>query len=295
MFKQSSNNLTAIILAITGFSAFSVSDASSKWLTGHYPPLQVIGFVAVFSFATAMLLSPALGGIRKTLKTRNLRVHLARGILNAVISLLIVTAFSHMPIALVYTLVFITPLLTTLFAIPVYGEKVHKSGWIAIATGFAGVLVVLRPGFTAIDVTLFLPLLAAVLISFLFLLARGIKKEDPLISLPLFPVTANFVLIMPVAAYLHGLPGLQHLPFFMLSGVTVVIGLTCTAQAFRMAKASLISPFLYSQMIWAVFFGYVLFADTPDPWTLTGAAIIIGSGIYLIETERRASRALKLL
>ena len=102
-------------------------------------------------------------------------------------------------------------------------------------------------------------------------------------------------IMVSVAIAIFGLPLAAHLPFFALSGVTVFIGLTCTAMAFRMAKAALISPFLYSQMIWAVFFGYVLFADTPDPWTLTGATIIIGSGIYLIETERRTSRALKLI
>jgi drug/metabolite transporter (DMT)-like permease len=294
MFTQLSNNSKAIILAIAGFSAFSVSDAAAKWLTLHYPPVQVIAFIAFFSFVTVIAISPFLGGLRKVPRTPRLPVHLARGLLNTIISLLIITSFSKLTLAMVYTLIFIAPFITTLLAIPFYKETVHKSGWIAICGGFLGVLIVLRPGFIDINPWMFLPLIGSFFISCLFLLARAVNKDDPLISLSLFPVAANLVLLGPFALWFYGMPLFEHIPVFLAGGAGVIAGLTCTAQAFRVGRTAVVAPFIYLQIIWAVILGYFIFGTQPNPWTLTGAGIIIASGIYLIESERRIAKLIRV-
>lgn len=295
LFLQLSNNFRAIILAIIGFSAFSVSDASSKWLTIHYPPLQVTGIVAIFSILWVLALAVFTGGLGRSFRSPNLRVHLARGVLNAAITLLIITSFSRLPIAQVYTLIFSAPFITTLMAMVFFKERVSGKGWAAIAFGFVGVLIVLHPGLYAdFDLWLLIPLASSILIAALFLLARAVTLDDPLISLPLFPTGVNALLVGMPALTLFGLPQAGHLPFFLLSGFMAAAGLTCTAYAFRAARTALISPFMYLQMIWAVILGYLIFEDIPGPWTLLGAGIIIGSGIYLVLHERSNVRTVKI-
>ena len=156
--------------------------------------------------------------------------------------------------------------------------------------GFFGVLVVLRPGFETINPWLFATLAATFFISGLFLLARALDENETIVSLALFPALSNLILITPVAFLLYGFPEPADLYHFALQAVFVLIGLAATAKAFRIARASLVSPFHYTQIIWGVLFGYYLFGDVPDVWTILGSSIIIGSGLYLILTERKAAR-----
>ncbi len=290
MFGNLSNNFKGIILALIGFSAFAVADATSKYLVQSYHFLQIIGITAIIMLASLLILSPFLGGLKQTFKTQKLFIHTARGILNIFVSIAIVIAFSKLPLTSVYTLIFATPFVVTLLAIPVYKEHVNIHGWISIALGFAGVLVVLRPGFADIDPWLFLPLLCVVFIGVGFLFVRALTRKETLLSLALFPVLANFIFITPLSFIFFDLPLLTDLPLFFLSSCAIILGLITTARAFRIAKTSIVSPVHYSQIIWAVGLGYFIFGDLPDFWTMIGATIIIGSGFYLIETERRAMK-----
>ena len=145
MFDHLSNNFKGIILAIMGFSSFALADANAKYLTTLYEPAHVVGIVAIFSSSICLMLSPFLGGLKKTLRTKKLKFHLGRGILNVIVSLLIVLAFSKLTLAGTYSMVFMMPLIATLLAIPLFKEHVSKHGWIAIIGGFIGVLVVVQP------------------------------------------------------------------------------------------------------------------------------------------------------
>ena len=287
LFLQLNNNFKGITLAIAGFSAFAISDATSKWLSHQYEPLQVVGMNALFAMITILVFAPFLGGLSNTLKTKKLHIHAGRSACNIILSILIVIAFSKLSLIAIYTLLFITPFVTTLLAIPIYKERVDKHGWIAIAIGFAGVLVVLRPGISDINQWLFLPLSMTLFVSILFLLARKLPNDETLLSLAFFPILTNFVIITPITFILYKFPPISHIFAFVICGITVVFGLICTTCAFRIAKASIISPIHYSQILWGIGFGYFLFEDIPDMWTLIGSAIIISSGIYLIEIERR--------
>ena len=286
-FSTLNNNFKGIILAFIGFSCFALADANAKFLTLTYEPEHVVGTVAIFSSLFCLALSPFLGGLKATLQTKKLKFHLSRGILNSIVSLLVVYSFSKLTLAGTYSMIFMMPFIATLIAIPIFGEAVHKHGWIAIIGGFLGVLIVVRPGLADVNPYLFVPLIAAFFIALLFLCARPLDHKETLISLAFYPAFSNVIFITPLVIALYGLPALSDLSMYAIQALLVIGGLTLTALAFRIAKASVVSPFIYSEIVWAIGFDYYVFEDLPDIWTFIGGAIIIASGIYLIETERR--------
>lgn len=291
MFTKFSDNIKGLILAVIGFSAFAIADANAKHLSQHYDVVQIIGTVAIFSTLLTLLLAPLMGGFGRTLRTRKLKIHIGRGLCNAVISFFIVLSFSKLTMAQVYTLVFTAPFITTLLAIPIYGEKVDKHGWIAIAGGFAGVLIVLRPGFGEADPWLLAAFITAFFVSGLFLLARALDERETLLSLAIFPSVTNLLFFTPFVFLIFGFPASEHLWQFVLQGFMLIIGLCGTALAFRLGKSSVVGPIHYIQIVWAAVFGYVLFNDIPGPWTISGALVIIASGLYLIQKERHIAKA----
>lgn len=290
MFSHLSDNYKGIIFAIIGFGSFAIADACAKWLSASYTVGQVICLSSFFALAFMLLISRYLGGLKETLRTKKRKIHALRGLNHVCISFVVILAFSKLPFAQTYTLFFIAPFIATILSIPIFKEKVDWHGWLAIIIGFSGVLVILRPGFAEINPWLFLPLIAAFFIAGLFLLARGLGKEETLLSLCMYPISATFV-----ASCIYGAPGFvwpetKDIAIFALQGVTLTIGMTGVANAFRTAKSSVVGPFHYTQIIWASLLGYIIFDETPDRWTVLGAAIIIGSGIYLIEREHNAKR-----
>ncbi len=287
MFSHLSNNFKGIILAIVGFTSFAMADANAKFLTQSYDSVQIVGTSAVFTSFLCLVIAPFLGGLKKTLHSKKLKFHIGRGVMNVIISLLVVFSFSKLTLAGTYSMIFATPFVVSILAIPIFKERVTKHGWVAIAVGFAGVLVVVRPGLSDINPYLFVPLICTLFIAGLFLFARALDDKETLVSLAFYPAFANFILITPLAVYLYGFDSLQDAPMFLMQAILIIIGLTFTALAFRIAKASIISPFMYFEIIWAIGFDKYLFHEAPDIWTLLGAAIIIASGLYLIETERR--------
>lgn len=287
MFSNISHNYKGIIFALIGFSAFTFSDAAVKWLLQSYSTSQIIATNAILMLLILSIISPKLGGFRKTFQTKKLKVHFFRSLTHTAISVIAVLSLTKLPIAQIYTLFFVAPFIATVVSIPLFKERVDSHGWIAILLGFTGVLAVFRPGFTDADPWLLLPLLGAIVIAAGFILARMLPKGETLLSLGIFPCLSNFIILVPLALPSMIMPALGDMPLFFLSSCSLIIGTTFLALAFRSAKASIIGPFHYVQIIWALLFGYFIFGDVPTLWSLLGATLIIGSGIYLIEREYR--------
>ena len=287
MFTRFSPNIQGIILAIAGFAAFTLADATAKYLTLFYPVIMVVGLEALAAFSLCLLLGKFLGGFKPTLQTRQLKIHILRGLCNMIITLLAILGFSKLPMTLTYTLIFLSPFLTALMAIPVYKDKIHIHGWIAIALGFIGVLVVLRPGTEEFNIWVLIPALAAAFIAAGFIISRALSKDETILSLAFFSVIPSILTVFPISLYLYGLPALEHIWIFLISGASFMAGLIFLALAFQRGKSAIVAPIQYTQLLWGAALGYLIFGDLPDFWTIIGAAIIIASGIYLIETERR--------
>lgn len=275
-----------ILLAIGGYSAFSIADICAKWLSYIYSIPQIIATENAMAAVVLFIAAPLLGGLGGLMQRDNLGIHGLRVLLHFGLALVLTYCYWRLPLADSYTMIFTKPFFAALLGILFFAERTAINRWIAIIVGFIGVVVAMRPGQSSFDPFLIVPLIATFFIAVLFMSSK--KLKDPtLASLALIPTAGAAVLSFPVAIAM-GLkfPDLLHLPIFLLGGVALGTGLICVSLAFRVAAASVVAPFLYVQMIWALILGFIIFGDVPDTWMLAGTAIIVASGLYLILSER---------
>ncbi len=193
------------------------------------------------------------------------------------------------PLSTGTTIMFLNPILVTILSIPFLGEKVDLRRWIGVVFGFLGAVVVVRPWEEGLGVfghgVLFL-LGAAFLNANYQVLTRKVRGDDPLTSL-LYTAVAGAVVTSLIVPWFWTWPSAFDWLLLMLTGVCGGLGHLFLIRAFRAAPASVVAPFSYSSLVWAVLFGLVIWNDWPDLWTWAGAAIIIGSGLYIFSLERR--------
>ena len=287
MFNHVSPNYKGIVLGLIGYTAFSGSDICIKWLTQHYSVYQVISTNNSIGALILLAFSAFLGGYHDLWERKNFKIHALRALVNLGVSFLAVTSLSMFPLADVYVLLFTVPFFSALLVIPLYGERLTPTRFLAIAIGFVGVVIAMRPGQGEFDPLMIMPLVAAVLIAVLFIIGRSLHAPSSF-SLGFVPMAVAGLAFAPLMLMNFTWPALAHMPVFILAGSFGVVGFVCVSQAFRMAPAAVVAPFFYTEMIWGVIFGYLIFSDVPDIFVLGGAAVVIASGLYVVETERRS-------
>lgn len=280
------DNFRGITLMLLAVFLLSCMDAGLKQLAAHYPPLQVSALrgAASLPFVVAWALW-SVGG-RALLKIR-WGLHLVRG----VIGIATLTAFVHglrfLPLTTAYTLFFVAPLIITAMSAVFLGEKVGPARWGAIAVGFIGVLVALRPtGEGALTWAGLAILGAATGYATSAVMVRLIGRTDSTESMLFWMVMA-----MTVGATALALPGwvaVDRSHWLLIAGVGLIGGLGQWAltEAFARGEASVVAPFEYSALAWGVGFDLAIWGVLPDSITWIGAAIIVASGIYLMRRER---------
>ncbi len=289
MFSRFSTTQKGILAGFMGFTGFALADACAKWLGAYYETFDVLFWTYFMCFVFGLLFSPILGGVEKTLKTDKLLIHVGRGVCALMIGVLIVTALSNgLQLASLYTVLFLSPFLTTVAAIPIYKESVSLRSWIIIACGFSGILVAFHDGLASVTLEVVYALCALVFIVSLGLLARPLAYGETLLSLSFYPsLTIVLLLIVPMFPTLS-VPAMEHWPIFIMNGLFVTFGLTGIAYGYKTAPYALIAPIHYVQMVFALILGYVVFSDVPDFWMMAGACIIIASGVMLVFTKDKA-------
>lgn len=276
----------AMILAFIGFTAFAFADTCVKYLTQHYDIFVIIGIENFIAGLMLLACAPLLGGFKSLVVKSHAKIHAIRIIFNFIIAIVIMKSFSLLPLADVYTMIFVNPLIAALIAIPLFGEQVTRHRWIAIFVGFAGVLIAFRPGSESFDANVIYPLIGSFFIACLFLSSRKIPDASPL-ALGFYPLFGTAVLVTPFMIENFELIRLEHMGVLLFASSMVCVGMVCCSLAFRMAPSSAVSPLMYTEIIWGVLFGYLIFTDLPDSMMLTGAFIIILSGLYLVHHERK--------
>lgn len=287
MLSALTTSQKGILSAFCGFTGFAVADACSKWLGAAYDTLFILFWVYLISLILGVCFSQYLGGLKKTFQTKKLHIHIGRGISALAVGLFVVTALSNgLPLATLYTILFLAPFITTVAAIPIYKEKVPPQNWGIILLGFSGILVAFHEGLSAITLEVVYAFCALFFIVCLGLLARPINEKESILSLSFYP---SLTIILCLG--FHVIPGIylpapEHIPIFILDGVGVLIGLSGIAYGFRIAPYAVVAPVHYSQMVIALFLGYVVFNDFPDFSMILGAGIIILSGVMLILNKK---------
>ncbi len=280
--------ITGILFSVAGFALFSTGDAAVKLLSRHdYSVFQITWVFAVIGMIVLLAASPWLGGLRRTIQTSEWKLHLTRAVLSLGNGLLSFYGFSMLQMDKVYTLFFCAPFFTSILAIPLLNEKIGWHRWLAIGIGFTGVMVALRPGVIPLESASIGIIAGAFLFALINLLVRRMNSAETLMSFALYPIALRVVALAPLSLPFLAVPSPGDFALFFIGGASGVFGFICMATAFRLAPASVASPFHYTQMIWGILFGLLLFGDHPDAWTLAGATIIIASGLYLIYRENR--------
>ncbi len=289
MFNHLSISHKGMLFAFIGFTAFAFGDVASKWLTADYPIFQVVFVNHGIACLYLLLGLYKTEGLKTLKRTSKIKLHLFRGVLNTAVALSVIFSFSILPIADVYTFLFTVPFFSAILALLFYRQRICLHRMIAILIGFAGVVIGLQPGSEGFNPWLLIPILGGFLIALKFTISKSLEGENILL-LGLWPLLVSTTITgaLSIADFETIAPA--HLALHLFSGLTSAIGLVCVSQAFRIAPAAAVSPFLYTEMIWALLFGYLVFGDVPGVMMLVGAGIIILSGFYLIETERRNGR-----
>ncbi len=282
-----SANARGALLALLAFAIFATHDVLIKFLGGIYSPIQIVFYSVLLSFplATFTLMRDATPGTLLPVHPWWMALRTGAAVITGVSAFY---AFSVLPLAQTYAILFASPLLITILAIPVLGEKVRLRRWMAVLVGLAGVMIVLQPGATELTPGHLAALTAAVGGSIASIIVRKIGAEERPVVLMLYPMAANFVLMGIAVGFVY-----VPMPFTHLAMLAVIAALAFVAgrlviSAYNAGEAAIVAPMQYSQIIWAALFGFFIFGEAPQAATILGAAVIIASGLYIVLRESKA-------
>lgn len=280
-----SENLKGISTALLAFAIYATHDAAIKQLGATYSPVQIVFFVVLMGFpvVTLMLLRSTTAD---TLRPRLPLWSALRTVGVVVTGFCAFYAFSVLPLAQVYAILFATPLIITVLSVPMLGEVVRRHRWIAVFAGLIGVLVVLRPGSAELGLGHIAALVSALCAAFVAVIMRkigGIERREVLL---LYPLLANFAVMLCALPFVYIPMPIEDLGLVLLIAVLAIAAMSLMIRAYTLADAALVAPMQYSQIIWATLFGWLFFDETSDLMTFLGAGIIIISGAYVVVRER---------
>lgn len=277
----------ACVLA-AGF-CLTLQDAVVKWLTGSYPVGEILAIRGSFAMVFAILLVWHHGGLL-ALRLPHIPGQIIRIVCVVLGTFCFVTATKHLPLATTLTITFAGPLIITAMAPHFLGEQVGWRRWSAVTVGFAGVILIFRPGFAAIDWAMLLALTVAFTTAIRDVVTRRIAINSNPAGM-LF-----FVLLSVTLAGYATLPNGWVLPtpgdfaLFAMTGTMLGVAQFLMIVAFRYSEASLLAPFKYVGIVWATVLGFLIWGDLPGRWEIAGSALIIASGLYILHRETRARR-----
>ena len=292
---HAAGNLRSIVFMLVAVGFFALMDAVLKTLSARYPVLQIAALRGMTALPLVLVYIAWRGAWHTVLKVR-WPLHLLRGVLGIVMLSLFTMGVRELPLSAAYTLFFIAPLLITALSVPVLKERVPAAHWWAIGVGFIGVLIALRPsgddlqaGFVTVGGLATLG--AALCYAIAAVTGRLATRTDSSESMVLW-----MMVMMAIGAGALALPGWVAIqrgdaPLLLALAITGFCGQLAITEAFRHGQASAVAPFEYSALAWGLGLDWLIWHTLPASHTWLGAAIIIGSGLYLVRREQRITEA----
>jgi drug/metabolite transporter (DMT)-like permease len=277
-------NLRGIGLGAIATFLFAFETAFVRHLSQDLHPFE-IAFLAAVSLSIAML-PWILHRNFAALRTGKLHLHTLRTVFSSIAVLALFYAVRETPLAKVTALSFTMPIFTALLAIYFLGEVVGVRRWAAILFGFAGAMVVLRPGFEAIDLGSLIVILSAFLFALTILVIKTLTRTDSIVTISIYGAVMRVPFSFVPAYFVWQTPRIEHLAWFAALGLLEVAAAFSFTQALKDADTAVITPMFYLQLIWAAALGYVFFAEVPGTFTWVGAAMIVGATTYIAVRER---------
>ncbi len=290
LFPDSARNrLVGIGFASTAYLCFATLDTCAKVLVASLPVIEIVWLrFAVHSVIMAVPLART-GGLRLR-EVHRPWLQLLRALMLPTMTGLNFWALQYLQLAETGAVQFAVPILVALFAAWLLAERLDAGRWIAVLVGFAGVLVIVRPGTQGFHPAILIALVNAVIYALFSLLSRRLAATDPPSVTNMLSALGATLMIAPFALSVWTTPDtLLQWALILVMGTAGGLGHLSYAQAHRYAPASTIAPFMYQQIIYMILFGWLVFGDLPSAAVVLGAAIVVASGLYLLWRERRSA------
>ncbi|MDB5901041.1 MAG: hypothetical protein JWP41_4643 [Ramlibacter sp.] len=285
-------NRRGVLTMAAGMASFVVNDALVKFVSQSLPGAQLIFLRGAFATALLLVICLAMGALRDIRMLLDRRV-VIRAALDAFASMAYLTSLFHLPIGNATAINMATPVFITLFAVIAFKEQVGPARWLAIATGFTGVLLVVQPNGAAFNAYALLCLGGTLLHAARDLTTRVIAR-----SIPSLLITVSTAIAVTLLAGLWALATQQWQPvnarqlaLLAAAGVFLSGGYFLLTVSMRSGDMSLIAPFRYAGLLFALLLGYLVWGDVPNALAWTGIAFLVGAGLYVLQNERSRARA----
>jgi drug/metabolite transporter (DMT)-like permease len=284
---ERSARLAGIGLMLAGICMFSFGDALGKVLVARYPVSELLLLRAAVPLAILL----ALIWRQRTTLPRLERpwLQLLRMVLSTAEVAAFFVAVVYLPLADVITYYLACPIFVTALSAIILREQVGWRRWSAVVVGFCGVLIALQPSAQTVSWPALIALGGSFSFAVLMIVTRSLRAT-PDVVLAATQFTGTFSVGLVLAPFAWRAPSLPDLGLFVLAGCISIVALLCTNRSLKLAPASVVVPYQYSMIVWAVMFGYVVFGDMPQVSTIVGAAIIIAAGLYIFIREQQLGR-----
>jgi drug/metabolite transporter (DMT)-like permease len=262
---------------------FSVMDLLVKW-SGNYPTGEVLFFRGFFGILPTYFLIPK-DKLKTFYKTKRAKEHLFRCLTGLIALIAIVVALRELPLAVVVSLSYAAPLFITILSIFLLNEKVGVFRWLAVLIGFIGVVVISEPGFEKMNIYYILPIIFCIGMAFVTITIRKLSTSEPIWLISIF-----FTITISIAGLITipmgwVMPNFQDFILLSLIGVTGGSANLFLTQSYKLSEVSLVAPLKYLSLIFAIFFGYLIWGEVPTFKTLIGAFLVIVASLIIFRRE----------
>ena len=279
--------LKGIALGFLAYALFSSADTCIKALGGHMSIFEILFLITLATCATLGFAKSRDESWGTIFHMHRPGLILLRAIGGTVAGLLGVYAFTTLPFAEAYSLLFLMPAFATILSVPILGEEVGWRRWTAVGVGFLGVLLVVRPGFRELHLGHLAAALAAVFAAMSMIVLRMIGQTEKRITVLTFVYLLALVVNAPFMIADFTVPGWREVGLVLLAGAVGGFGQITMMMATKLAPANRVVPAQYSQIIWAVVFGAAFFHELPDGIAFVGMALVAGSGLFTFLREEQ--------
>ncbi|MEO0862935.1 MAG: DMT family transporter [Pseudomonadota bacterium] len=284
------DNLRGATFMIGSMATFTLNDACIKFLAQDLPTFQVVFLRGIGVCVLLTVLAKVTGALAQPIPRQDRGRVLARAIAEVAAFLPFIIALTHMPLANITAILQALPLTITAAGALLLGERVGWRRWTAIAVGFFGVLLIVRPGPDGFDWWSLLAVISVLIITARDLITRRLSPEVPSLKVALFTAAGVMALGLGLSFRESWVtPGLGQFGIMALASMFILGGYLFSVMAMRVGDVAVVTPFRYTAMIWGLLLGLLVFGDWPDGLTLLGAGIVVATGLYTLWRETRAA------
>ena len=286
-YNFENSNTFGLILGFSGYTIFVLLDSIIKLnLVNKYPVLEINFLICLFAFIP-VLAALAIVGNWNTLINNKIHIQLLRGVLGLICGALIVNSFKRHALIEIYPILFSTPLILTILSHFILKEKVGIRRWSAVLIGFAGVLIVSRPGTIHFTLPLFGLFFAAIILAVNVLIIRRFANTQSSIAFTFYGTVVGFVISGIFSFQNFVSVPLADVIIFITCGIIGGTGSLCITGAAKILESSEFAPIQYVQLVAGFIMGYLFFRDLPDVFEIIGSLVIVFSGLFIIYRENK--------